>query len=116
MKNKLHHLKMAVIIYILGKSHTSVIRYLAKNPKSFWRKFMNRAALKDLMYGGIEEMTQNPRLFYSSSIGVQYSHWTESGKENLAEFMNYMAAEMAKCKQVEDEERSKQLVLRELKS
>lgn len=77
---------------------------------------MNREALKDLMYGGIEEMTQNPRMFYKSSVGKGYSHWTEAGKQNLTEFMEYMADEMARCKQVEDEDRSKQLVLRELKS
>ena len=77
---------------------------------------MNRAALKDLMYGGIEEMTQNPRLFYKSSIGKDYSHWTEAGKENLSEFMNYMAQEMAKCREIEDDNRAKEMVLKELKS
>ena len=77
---------------------------------------MNRSALKDLMYGGIEEMTQNPRLFYSSSIGKEYSHWTEAGKENLSEFMNFMAQEMAKCREAEDDNRAKEMVLKELKS
>ena len=77
---------------------------------------MNRAALKDLMYGGIEEMTQNPRLFYKSSIGKDYSHWTEAGKENLSEFMNYMAQEMAKCREIEDDNGAKEMVLKELKS
>ena len=77
---------------------------------------MNRSALKDLMYGGIEEMTQNPRLFYRSSVGKEYSHWTEAGKENLNEFMNYMAQEMAKCREIEDDNRAKEMVLKELKS
>jgi len=77
---------------------------------------MNRTALKDLIYGGIEEMTQNPRLFYNSSIGMQYSHWTEAGKENLAEFMNYIAAEMAKCRELEDNQRAKDMVIKELKT
>jgi hypothetical protein len=75
---------------------------------------MDRRALKDLMYGGIEEMTQNPKLYYSSSIGAHYSRWTDTGKENLAEFMNLIASEMAKCRAVEDEERSRQMVLKEL--
>lgn len=77
---------------------------------------MNRQALKDLMYGGIEEMTQNPRMFYNSSIGTQYCHWTDEGTKNLAEFMNYMAAEMAKCRREEDEQRSKEMVIKELKT
>ena len=77
---------------------------------------MNRQALKDLLYGGIEEMTQNPKLFYRSSVGKEYSNWTEEGQANLAEFMNYMAAEMAKCRQVEDDRRAKEMVLKELKT
>lgn len=77
---------------------------------------MNRQALKDLMYGGIEEMTQNPRLFYSSSVGKEYSHWTEEGHKNLSEFMNFMAQEMAKCRKLEDDNRAKEMVLKELKS
>lgn len=77
---------------------------------------MNRQALKDLMYGGIEEMTQNPRLFYNSSVGKEYSHWTDEGYKNLAEFMTYMAAEMAKCRKTEDDNRAREMVLKELKS
>ncbi len=75
---------------------------------------MDRQALKDLLYGGIEEMTKNQKLYYNSSIGAHYNHWTEDGKKNLSEFMNMIACEMAKCRQIEDEERSKQLVLKEL--
>ena len=77
---------------------------------------MNRAALKDLMYGGIEEMTQNPRLSYNSSIGQEYCHWTDEGHKNIVEFMTYIASEMAKCRKLEDEQRSKDMVLKELKS
>lgn len=77
---------------------------------------MNRAALKDLLYGGIEEMTQNPRFFYRSSVGKEYCHWTDAGKENVTEFMNYMAQEMAKCREVEDDQRAKEMVLKELKT
>ncbi len=77
---------------------------------------MNRQALKDLMYGGIEEMTQNPRLFYRSSVGKEYNSWTEEGHKNLAEFMNYIAAEMANCRRIEDDNRAKEMVLKELKS
>ena len=77
---------------------------------------MNRAALKELMYGGIEELTQNSKFYYNSSIGSNYNHWTDAGKENLSEFMNMIAVEMHKCRQQEDEQRSRDLVLKELKS
>ena len=46
---------------------------------------MERAALKDLMYGAIEEMMKNSKYYYHSSIGANYSHWTDVGKENLHE-------------------------------
>jgi hypothetical protein len=77
---------------------------------------MNRAALKDLVYGGIEEMSQNSRLYYNSSIGSNYNHWTDLGKENVVEFLNMVAGEMYKCRQIEDEQRSRDMVLKELKS
>ena len=76
---------------------------------------MNRAALKDLMYGGIEELTQNSRFYYSSSIGSNYNHWTDLGKENLFDFMSMIAAEMYKCRQQEDEQRGRDMVMKELK-
>lgn len=77
---------------------------------------MNRAALKDLVYGGIEEMSQNPRLYAYSSIGSTYNSWTNLGKENVVEFLNMVAGEMHKCRRAEDEQRSRDMVLRELKS
>jgi hypothetical protein len=77
---------------------------------------VDKQALKDLLYGGIEEMTQNSRLYYHSSIGTSYSHWTEAGAKNLAEFLNLMAGEMARCRVDADMQRSKDMVMKELKS
>lgn len=75
---------------------------------------MDRSALKDLLYGGIEELTQNKKYYYNSSIGAHYNHWTEQGAKELTEFMNLMAAEIAKCRVAEDEQRSKDMVMKEL--
>lgn len=77
---------------------------------------MERAALKELMYGAIEEMMKNSKYYYHSSIGANYSHWTDAGKENLQEFLNLMSYEVAKTRAAEDEQRSKDLVMKELKS
>lgn len=76
---------------------------------------MNRSALKDVLYGGVEEMLSNPQYYYNSSIGPGYSHWTDEGAKNIAEFMNLMAAEIARCRVAEDEQRSKNMVMKELK-
>jgi hypothetical protein len=75
---------------------------------------MERRALKDMLYGGIEEMIQNNRYYYHSSIGSNYSHFTDEGKKNLAEFLDMVAFEMKKCRDAEDEQRSRELVIKEL--
>lgn len=77
---------------------------------------MDRKALKDLMYGSIDEMLQNSRFYYHSSVGANYSHFTEEGKKNLTEFFDIIAFEMRKCRDAEDVQRSKDLVMKELKS
>jgi hypothetical protein len=85
----------------------------AKNCKGL---IMERRALKDMMYGSIEELMQNSRYYYYSSIGPQYSHWTEEGKRALGEYMDIMAFQIKKCHDDEDVQRSKDIVIKELKS
>lgn len=75
---------------------------------------MDRQALKDLMYGGLEEIINNGRYYYNSSIGSNYNHFTDAGKENVTKFMEMMAGEMFKCRQEEDAKRSKDMVMKEL--
>ena len=75
---------------------------------------MERQALKELMYGGIEELLRNSRYYYHSSIGPGYSHFTDEGKRNLDEFLDIVAFEMKKCRDAEDEHRSRELVIKEL--
>ena len=76
---------------------------------------MERRALKELMYGSIEELMQNTRYYYYSSIGQQYSHWTEAGRQALNEYLDLISHQMYKCREEEDNQRSKDLVMKELK-
>lgn len=76
---------------------------------------MDRPALKEMMYGAMEEMLQNNRFYYHSSIGSNYSHFTEEGKANMAEFLELMAHEMKKCREKELDTRAKNIVMQELK-
>ena len=76
---------------------------------------MDKRAVKDLMYGGLEEILNNPKFYYHSSVGAGYSHLTEDGKASVIEFMDLMAF---KIKQAEDEDldkRAKKQVLDQLK-
>jgi hypothetical protein len=77
---------------------------------------MERRALKELMYGSIEELMQNNRYYSYSSIGPQYSYWTEAGRAALNDYMDMIAHQMKKCRDDEDNQRSKDLVMKELKS
>jgi hypothetical protein len=77
---------------------------------------MEKAAIKDLIYGGIEEIVQNRRYYYSSSVGRDYSHFTDEGKEAVVEFMSLMAFQVRKAEEEDLEQRAKQQVISALKS
>jgi hypothetical protein len=76
---------------------------------------MDKAALKDLVYGGIEEMIQNRKYYYSSSVGRDYSHFTDEGKEAVVEFMALMAFQIRRAEEQDLDQRAKQQVIESLK-
>lgn len=76
---------------------------------------MNRQASKDVLYGGLVELVNNPKYYYHSSIGAEYSHWTEDGAKVLAEYMALMANNIYKAEQESLDKRAKAMVLSKLK-
>lgn len=76
---------------------------------------MERTAIKDLLYGGMIEMMQNKDFYYSSSMGAEYSHWTDRGTLAVTEFVISMTQLMHKAEDEMLDERAKQLVMKELK-
>jgi hypothetical protein len=76
---------------------------------------MEKSAIKDLIYGGIEEIVQNRRYYYSSSVGRDYSHFTDEGKEAVMEFMALMAFQVRKAEDQDLDRRAKEQVLAQLK-
>jgi len=60
-------------------------------------------------------MMQNKDLYYSSSVGAQYSQWTERGTLAVAEFVTSMTSHMHTAEDEMLNERAKQLVMKELK-
>jgi hypothetical protein len=77
---------------------------------------MSKEVVKDLIVGGVSELVRNPRLYYFSSVGPNYSHWTEDGKTALHEYMNLMAWKLREAEETELNQRAKDLVMKELKS
>jgi hypothetical protein len=96
--------------------HVSFVLEDLRRLRKYKGVIMERAALKELMYGAIEEMMKNSKYYYHSSIGASYGHWTDIGKENLQEFLEIISHEVAKARAAEDEKRSRDLVMKELKS
>jgi hypothetical protein len=75
---------------------------------------MERRALKEVLYGGVEEMMSNTRYYYTSTIGIQFNHWTEEGKAAIGEYIELLSHQIKKCQIEEDLKRSKEMVLNEL--
>ena len=76
---------------------------------------MQKAAIKDLVYGGLQEIMNNSSYFYRSSVGKDYSHLTERGKEAVVEYMGLMAYKIWQAEQEDLDRRAKEQVLKELK-
>lgn len=77
---------------------------------------MEKQAIKELMYGGVNELMQNRRYFYRSSVGMNYNHWTTEGKQAMETFMREMTQYIYDAEQRSLDERAKEMVLKELKS
>lgn len=76
---------------------------------------MEKGAMKDLIYGGIEEIINNQRYYYHSSVGSNYCHFTEQGKEAVSEFMELMAYKVRAANEADLERRAKEQVMNALK-
>lgn len=76
---------------------------------------MEKGAIKDLVYGGLEELINNRNYYYHSAVGRDYSHLTESGKEAVAEFMDIMAWQIKQANEKDLDRRAKEQVLATLK-
>jgi hypothetical protein len=76
---------------------------------------MNSKAAERVLIGAIKEVIQDNNYFYRSTAGPEYCHLTDLGKEVIIETLNIFGARMLTAMDLEDIERSKQLVLDELK-
>lgn len=76
---------------------------------------MEKGAIKDLVYGGVEEILNNNRYYYHSSVGAGYSHFTEAGKQAMNEYMELMAWKIKEANEADLERRAKEQVMAALK-
>jgi hypothetical protein len=76
---------------------------------------MEKGAIKDLIYGGMEEILNNSRYYHHSSVGRDYSHLTDSGKQAVIEFMDLMGWKIREANELDLDRRAKEQVLASLK-
>jgi len=76
---------------------------------------MDKQAVKDAMFGGIMEMMRNRKYYYFSSVGGNYSHWTDEGKEAIQEYMQIISYKLWEAEEADLKKRSKEMVLKGLK-
>ena len=74
-----------------------------------------KTPLNKQIYAGLMEILKDDELFYRS-YSLEYSYLTETGKEALIEYIDYMAPIMIKRYEAELDYRAKQMVFNELKS
>jgi hypothetical protein len=76
---------------------------------------IEKAAIKDLFYGGVVEIMNNRNYYYKSSVGSEYNHLTEAGQKVISEYINVMAGMIADAEEASLNKRAKDLVISGLK-
>ena len=76
---------------------------------------MEKAALKDILYGGVSELLRNDKCYRHSPIGQDYCRFTETGEAALKEFMQQMAILVYASEEKDLDKRAKDMVIRGLK-
>ena len=78
-------------------------------------KMLEKSAIKELLYGGISEILNNRHYYYHSSIGAEYSHFTDAGKVAMTEYLNIIGDKMIKAEEASLNKRAKDLIINGLK-
>jgi hypothetical protein len=76
---------------------------------------MKKNAIKDIVYGGLEEILSNKEYYHYSSMSYSNHELTEEGKEAMIEFINLMAAKIKQAEQDDLDFRAKKQVMENLK-
>ena len=76
---------------------------------------MDRGAIKEFMYGGVQELMRNRKYYYHSTVGASYSHWTEEGQKAIADYISMIGWKMLEAENKELDQRAKDMVMKTLK-
>lgn len=76
---------------------------------------MDKLAIKDFLFGSVQELSRNQKYYYYSAVGIEYSYWTEEGMAAIKDFLNISAVKMREAEDRELDQRAKNLVIKGLK-
>jgi hypothetical protein len=76
---------------------------------------MEKDVVKDLMWGGLIELTNNKEFYYRSVVGPEYGQWSDRGARVMMEFMNSMTRQMVAAEEQDLNRRAKEMVIKGLK-
>jgi hypothetical protein len=80
------------------------------------RKFdIKRSMNKDMVYGALLELSQNPRVWHESTVSPEYSHLTEDGKDAMVHVIEEMLRGLQTIHRQEVKEEAKRQTLEALK-
>jgi hypothetical protein len=81
------------------------------------RKFdIKRSMNKDLVYGGLLELSKNKLVWHESSVSPEYSHLTEDGKDAIIHVVENMFRGLQTIHNQEVKEEAKRQTMESLKS
>jgi hypothetical protein len=81
------------------------------------KKFdIKRSMNKDLIYGGLLELSKNKLVWHESSVSPEYSHLTEDGKDAIIHIVENMFRGLQVIHQTELKEEAKKQTLEALKA
>jgi hypothetical protein len=100
---------MAVILYAFHDFSLSEALQMAKNFD------IKRSMNKDLVYGGLLELSRNKLVWHESSVAPEYSHLTEDGQKAIIHVVENMFRGLQIIHNQEVKEEAKRQMLESLK-
>lgn len=80
------------------------------------RKFeLRRSMNKDIVYGSLLELSQNPKVWHESSVSPEYSKLTEEGRDAIIHVIEEMFRGLQTIHRQEVKEEAKRQTLEQLK-
>lgn len=76
---------------------------------------IKRSMNKDLVYGGLLELSKNSRVWHESTVSAEYSHLTEDGKKAIIHVVENMFRGLQTIHQQEVKEEAKRQTIEGLR-